>query len=124
MQFDCFKVKWVMLLDLQIKNGQKRDHGICFANPAIISPADRKPKSQHNIENHWVLAVLDMKAATCYYLDSLCPGSVFEPLRQIIDTATTVYSAQTSTGKRFKLRWVNTKCPCQPGFTECGYYVM
>ncbi|KAI7736508.1 hypothetical protein M8C21_033575 [Ambrosia artemisiifolia] len=126
---------YIMLLDTQIKSGQKRDHGICFANPTIISPADRKPKFQHNIEqasrvvvdrllnrngkdiillpynpgNHRVLAVLDMKGATCYYLDSLCPGSVFESLRKIIDMATTVYSAQTSTGKRFKLRWVNTK---------------
>ncbi|KAI7750443.1 hypothetical protein M8C21_004696, partial [Ambrosia artemisiifolia] len=74
--------------------------------------------------NHWVLAVLDLKGATCYYLDSVCPTSVFEPLRQIIDTAMTVYVAQNGTCKRFKLRWVNTKCPRQPGITECGYYVM
>ncbi|KAI7746773.1 hypothetical protein M8C21_029597, partial [Ambrosia artemisiifolia] len=59
------------------------------------------------IINHWVLAVLDMRKATCYYLDSLSPISFLEQLKQIIDMAMVIYAVQSGTGK-VKLNWVNT----------------
>ncbi|KAJ0437323.1 putative papain-like cysteine peptidase superfamily [Helianthus annuus] len=45
-------------------------------------------------------------------------------LRQIIDTAMAVYASESGVNIRVKLVWVNTRCPRQPGGTECGYYVM
>ncbi|KAJ0779712.1 putative Ulp1 protease family catalytic domain, papain-like cysteine peptidase superfamily [Helianthus annuus] len=71
--------------------------------------------------NHWVLAVLiNLKTTTCYYLDSLRPRSVDEQLRQIIDTAMTVYASESGVNIRVKLVWINAR----PRGTECGYYVM
>ncbi|XP_021975637.1 uncharacterized protein LOC110870827 isoform X2 [Helianthus annuus] len=70
--------------------------------------------------NHWVLAVLNLKTTTCYYLDSLRPRSVDELLRQIIDTAMAVYASESGANIRVKLVWINAR----PGGTECGYYVM
>ncbi|KAI7754619.1 hypothetical protein M8C21_006671, partial [Ambrosia artemisiifolia] len=129
---DIFGHENFTYLDSQIKNKQKPDNGICFVNPAIISPTDGKAKSKHtedasravvdrllkrknrdiiilpyNPGNHWVLEVLDLRKATCYYLDSLRPISFLEQLKQIIDMAMVVYAAQTGTGK-VKLNWVNT----------------
>ncbi|CAH1421971.1 unnamed protein product [Lactuca virosa] len=74
----------------------KKDQGICFVNPVVISPSKREGKSKniddasrsvadclsirndndiillpYNIGRHWVFPVLDMKLATCYYLDSM-----------------------------------------------------
>ncbi|KAI7730081.1 hypothetical protein M8C21_022049, partial [Ambrosia artemisiifolia] len=123
---------YIMYLDSQIKAGKFSNNGISFVNPATISPIDGKPKSKHsedasraivdrllkrkkrdiillpyNPGNHWVLAVLDMRKATCYYLDSLRPINFLEQLKQIIDTAMVVYAAQSDTGK-VKLNWVNT----------------
>ncbi|KAJ0801189.1 putative Ulp1 peptidase [Helianthus annuus] len=75
-------------------------------------------------KNHWVLAVLNLKTTTCYYLNSLRTRSVDEQLRQIIDTATAVYASESGANIRVKLVWINARCPRQPGGTECGYYVM
>ncbi|KAI3781281.1 hypothetical protein L2E82_11290 [Cichorium intybus] len=77
-----------------------------------------------NPRKHWVLAVLDMKTTTCYYLDSLRPSNVNPHLRQIIDAAMVLYAAQSGSNKRLKLNWVNAMCPRQPGNTECGYYTL
>ncbi|KAJ0896526.1 putative Ulp1 protease family catalytic domain, papain-like cysteine peptidase superfamily [Helianthus annuus] len=113
-------------------------------NPSAISRADQR-KSKHiedpsravadrlykrkgngiivlpyNPGNHWVLAVLNLKTTTCYYLDSLRPRSVDELLRQIIDTAMAVYASESGANIRVKLVWINAR----PGGTECGYYVM
>ncbi|XP_021983141.1 uncharacterized protein LOC110879047 isoform X2 [Helianthus annuus] len=74
----------------------------------------------YNPGNHWVLAVLNLKTTTCYYLDSLRPRSVDEQLRQIIDMAMAVYASESGANIRVKLIWINAR----PGGTECGYYVM
>ncbi|MFS7998053.1 putative Ulp1 protease family catalytic domain, papain-like cysteine peptidase superfamily [Helianthus anomalus] len=78
----------------------------------------------YNPGNHWLLAVLNLKTTTCYYLDSLRLRSVDEQLRQIIDTAMAVYASESGANIRVKLVWINARCPRQPGGTECGYYVM
>ncbi|KAI3763261.1 hypothetical protein L1987_53715 [Smallanthus sonchifolius] len=139
---------YTMYLFEQIKNGSKRDHGICFVSPTASSP-QRKTKSKniddssrstaerlskrkdndiilipYNPGKHWVLAVLDMKTSTCYYLDSLRASTVNSQLRQTIDAAIILYTAQSGSNKRVKLNWVNARCPCQPGSTECGYYML
>ncbi|KAI3496855.1 hypothetical protein L1887_39233 [Cichorium endivia] len=57
----------------------------------------------YNPKKHWVLAVLDMKTTTCYYLDSLRPSNVNPHLRQIIDAAMVLYVAQSGSNKRVKL---------------------
>ncbi|KAF5820157.1 putative Ulp1 protease family catalytic domain, papain-like cysteine peptidase superfamily [Helianthus annuus] len=95
---------YIMFLYEQIKKEKIHDRGICFMNPSVISRADqRKPKPKciedasravadrlyerkgndiillpYNPGNHWVLAVLNLKTSTCYYLDSLRPRSVDE----------------------------------------------
>ncbi|XP_076919428.1 uncharacterized protein LOC143580218 [Bidens hawaiensis] len=138
---------YMMYLFEQIKNGSRRDHGICFVSPTATSLSTRKSKSKniddssrniadrlfkrkdndiilipYNPGRHWVLAVLHMKTTTCYYLDSLRPSSVNLQLRQIIDAAMDLYGTQS--GSRVKLNWVNARCPCQPGSIECGYYML
>ncbi|KAI3516150.1 hypothetical protein L1887_15061 [Cichorium endivia] len=142
---------YMMNIYEEIKNGTKRDRGICFVSPTAISPAGRqaKDKSKNTEEasrsianrlstrkdndiillpfnpgKHWVLAVLDMKTTTCYYIDSLRPSNVNPHLRQIIDAAMVLYAAQSGSNKRVKLNWVNATCPRQPGNTECGYYTL
>ncbi|KAJ0677830.1 putative Ulp1 protease family catalytic domain, papain-like cysteine peptidase superfamily [Helianthus annuus] len=137
------------LLYEQIKNGPKHDHGICFMSPSAISPSERKSKPKHiddasrmvanrlstrkdndiilvpyNPGRHWVLAVLDMKTNTCYYLDSIRNSIINPVLRQIIDAAMALYAVQGGTKTRVKVNWVNAKCPYQTGCTECGYYVL
>ncbi|KAE8692580.1 hypothetical protein F3Y22_tig00110831pilonHSYRG00032 [Hibiscus syriacus] len=130
---------YMMYLFEEIKNGPKRDHGICFMTPSAISPSGRKAKFKNNNEairniadrlslrkgndivlvpynpgRHWVFAVIDMKATSCYYLDSLGPTNVHQQLKQVIDAAMKLYNAQSGSNKR---------CPRQSGGTECGYYV-
>ncbi|KAJ0442203.1 putative Ulp1 peptidase [Helianthus annuus] len=78
----------------------------------------------YNPGRHWVLAVLDMKTNTCYYLDSLRNSIINPVLRQIIDAAMALYAVQGGTKTRVKVNWVNGKCPYQTGCTECGYYVL
>ncbi|XP_076951512.1 uncharacterized protein LOC143624902 [Bidens hawaiensis] len=63
-----------------------------------------------------------MKTMTCYYLDSLRPGTVNLQLQQIINGAMNLYGTQSGSG--VKLNWVNARCPCQPGSTECGYFML
>nr|KAJ0225497.1 hypothetical protein LSAT_V11C100024290 [Lactuca sativa] len=142
-------VSYMMVLFNKLKYGSpERDHGICFVNPAVISPSTRKGKSK-NIDDasrgladrlskrkgndiifmpynpgHWVLGVLDMKSDTCYYLDSLSSGNFNMQLKQIVDSAMVLYTTQSGSNKRVKLNWVNVTCPVQPGSTECGYYML
>ncbi|KAI3511052.1 hypothetical protein L1887_18194 [Cichorium endivia] len=73
---------------------------------------------------HWVLAVLDLKATTCYYLDSLRPSNVYLQFRQIVEAAMILYATQTRSNKRVNLNWINVLCPLRPGCTECGYYML
>ncbi|KAJ0480154.1 putative papain-like cysteine peptidase superfamily [Helianthus annuus] len=35
-----------------------------------------------------------------------------------------VYASRGGANIRVKLIGINAKCPCQPGGTECGYYVI
>ncbi|KAE8713472.1 putative 26S proteasome non-ATPase regulatory subunit 3 [Hibiscus syriacus] len=72
---------------------------------------------------HWVLAVIDIKATSCYYLDSLGPTNANQQLKQIIDVAMILYTAQSGSNKRVSLNWINVLCPRQSGGTKCGYYV-
>nr|KAJ0193149.1 hypothetical protein LSAT_V11C800403260 [Lactuca sativa] len=121
----------------KIKYGPpERDHGICFINSVVISPSTCKGKSKnidaasrgvldrlstrkdndiiilpYNLGRHWVLAVLDMKSDTCYYLDSL--GS------RNFNISMVLYATQSGSNKRIKLNW----CPVQARSTECGYYM-
>ncbi|MFS8016560.1 putative Ulp1 protease family catalytic domain, papain-like cysteine peptidase superfamily [Helianthus anomalus] len=60
-------------------------------------------------KNHWVLAVLNLKTTTCYYLDSLRPRSVDEQLRQIIDMAMAMYASRSGANIRVKLIWINAR---------------
>uniref|UniRef100_A0A251U7N1 Uncharacterized protein n=1 Tax=Helianthus annuus TaxID=4232 RepID=A0A251U7N1_HELAN len=60
-----------------------------------------------------VLAVLNLKTTTCYYLDSLRPSSINEQLRKIIDMVMVVFAARSGTSMRVKLNSVNARCPCQ-----------
>ncbi|XP_076888036.1 uncharacterized protein LOC143538343 isoform X2 [Bidens hawaiensis] len=117
--------------------GQK-NHGICFVIPTEASPRESKSNfknihdSSRNIANrmfnrkdndiilipynprkHLVLAVLHMKTITCYYLDSLRPGAINFQLKQIINGAMDLYGTQSG-----------SRCPCQPGSTECGYFML
>nr|KAJ0213064.1 hypothetical protein LSAT_V11C400169560 [Lactuca sativa] len=80
------------------------DHGICFVNPALISPSTRKD--------------------TFYYLDSLSSGDFNMQLKQIVDLSMVLYTTQSGSNKRVKQNWVNVMCPVQPGYTECGYYML
>ncbi|KAI3821489.1 hypothetical protein L1987_09057 [Smallanthus sonchifolius] len=124
---------YTMYLFEQIKNGSKRYHGICFVSPTASSPqlktkskniddssrsiAERLSKRKdndiilipYNPGKHWVLAVLDMKTSTCYYLDSLRASTVNSQLRQTIDAAIILYAAQSGSNKRVKLNWVNAR---------------
>ncbi|CAI9304395.1 unnamed protein product [Lactuca saligna] len=140
---------YMMYLFEQIKNGPKSDHGICFVSPTAISPRARKDKLKniadasksvadrlstrkdndlillpYNPGRHWVLAVLDMKTATCYYLDSLRPNNVNSQLKNIIEAAMVLYATQSGSNKKVKLNWINVACPRQPGGTECGFYML
>nr|KAJ0221640.1 hypothetical protein LSAT_V11C200062200 [Lactuca sativa] len=109
----------MMVLFNKMKYGTpERDHGICFVNPALISPSMHKGKSK-NIDDaskglanrrHWVLGVLDMKSDTCYYLDSLSSGNFNMQLK-----ATILYATQSGSNKR---------CLVQPGSTKCSNYVI
>nr|KAJ0191502.1 hypothetical protein LSAT_V11C800450430 [Lactuca sativa] len=143
-------VSYMMVLFNKLKYGSpERDHGICFVNPAVISPSTRKGKSKniddasrgladrlskrkgndiifmpYNPGRHWVLGVLDMKSDTCYYLDSLSSGNFNMQLKQIVDSAMVFYTTKSGSNKRVKLNWVNVTCPVQPGSTECGYYTL
>ncbi|KAE8683135.1 hypothetical protein F3Y22_tig00111213pilonHSYRG00118 [Hibiscus syriacus] len=139
---------YMMYLFEEIKNGPKIYHGICFMSPSAISPSGRKEKFKNSDEairsvadqlslrkdndivlvpynpgRHWVLAVIDMKATSCYYLDSLEPTNVYQQLKQVIDAAMKLYTAQSGSNKRVILNWINVLCPRQSGGTECGYYV-
>ncbi|KAE8672344.1 hypothetical protein F3Y22_tig00111843pilonHSYRG00019 [Hibiscus syriacus] len=130
---------YMMYLFEEIKNGPKRDHGICFMSPSAISPSGRKAKFKNSDEaiqsvadrlslrkdndiilvpynpgRHWLLAQIDMKATSCYYLDSLGPTNVHQQLKQFIDAEMKLYNAQSGSNK---------KCPRQSGGIECGYYV-
>ncbi|CAI9259970.1 unnamed protein product [Lactuca saligna] len=142
-------VSYMMVLFNKLKYvSPEKDHGICFVNPAVISPSTRKGKSK-NIDDasrgladrlskrkgndiifmpynpgHWVLGVLDMKSDTCYYLDSLSSANFNMQLKQIVDSAMVLYTTQSGSNKRVKLNWVNVTCPVQPGSTECGYYML
>ncbi|XP_076887982.1 uncharacterized protein LOC143538278 [Bidens hawaiensis] len=144
---DFVIIIYMMHLFEQINNGSKRNHGICFVSPTTASPREHKSKFKniddssrsianrllnrkdndtilipYNPGNHWVLGVLNMKTMTCYYLDSLKPGTVILQLQQIIDGAMNLYGTQS--GSRVKLYWINARCPCQPGSTECGYFML
>ncbi|KAE8725780.1 hypothetical protein F3Y22_tig00008145pilonHSYRG00058 [Hibiscus syriacus] len=139
---------YMMYLFEEIKNGPKRDHGICFMSPSAISPSGRKEKFKNSDEairsvadrlslrkdndivlvpynpvRHWVLAVINMKATSCYYLDFLGPTKVHQQLKQVIDAAMKLYNAQSGSNKRVSLNWIIVLCPRQSGGTECGYYV-
>ncbi|KAK9050807.1 hypothetical protein SSX86_030223 [Deinandra increscens subsp. villosa] len=140
---------YTMYLYEQIKNGGKVDHGICFITPTATMQFNKKGMIKnvddssrlvadrlkgrkgndivllpYNPGEHWVLGVIDMKNMDCYYLDSLRPSSVNFQFKQIVDAAIGLYESQSGSKKTRKLRWVNSKCPPQPGFTECGYYVL
>ncbi|KAK9057621.1 hypothetical protein SSX86_022457 [Deinandra increscens subsp. villosa] len=140
---------YTMYLYEQIKNGSKGDHGICFMTPTATMQHERKAKARnvddssrlvaerlskrndnhiillpYNPGRHWVLGVLDMKKNTCYYLDSIGPMSVDVQFKHIVDAAIGLYNVQSGSKKMIKLKWVNSKCPIQPGSTECGYYVL
>ncbi|KAK9058724.1 hypothetical protein SSX86_023566 [Deinandra increscens subsp. villosa] len=140
---------YTMYLYEQIKNGSKGDHGICFMTPTATMQHERKAKARnvddssrlvaerlskrnenhiillpYNPGRHWVLGVLDMEKNTCYYLDSLGPMSVDVQFKHIVDAAIGLYNVQSGSKKMIKLKWVNSKCPIQPGSTECGYYVL
>ncbi|KAK9056189.1 hypothetical protein SSX86_027278 [Deinandra increscens subsp. villosa] len=142
-------ISYTMYLYEQIKNMPKRDHGICFMTPSATMQHERKAKAKnvddssrlvadrlstrkdndiillpYNPGRHWVLGVLDMKTSTCYFLDSLRPRSVNPQFRQIVDAAIGLYDVQSGSKKMTKLNWVNSRCPCQPGSTECGYYML
>ncbi|XP_076925886.1 ubiquitin-like-specific protease ESD4 [Bidens hawaiensis] len=131
---------YMMFLYERIKNGPIQDHGICFVTVTATMTDDRKMRSIHidesskiiadcltkrnkndivmvpyNPGKHWVLAVLDMKTTTSYYLDSLRPIDVNPQLRQIIDAAMALYAVKTGS---------NSRCPKQPGSIECGYYIL
>ncbi|CAI9303092.1 unnamed protein product [Lactuca saligna] len=134
-------VSYMMVLFNKLKYGSpESDHGICFMNPAVISPSTRKVKSKniddasrglvdrlskrkgndiifmpYNPGRHWVLGVLDMKSNTCYYLDSLSSGNFNMQLKQIVDSAMVLYTTQSGS---------NTRCPTQSGSTECGYHML
>nr|KAJ0184731.1 hypothetical protein LSAT_V11C900459010 [Lactuca sativa] len=119
--FICLYVN--MILFNKIKYGQpKRDHVICSVSLDVISLSNRKGKSK-NIDDasgsvtyrrHWVLVVLDMKLATCYYLDSMSSSNVNLHLKQIIDS-------QVNGFVRY-IKWIQQEV--QPGGTECGYYML
>ncbi|XP_076902254.1 uncharacterized protein LOC143556936 [Bidens hawaiensis] len=138
-----------MYLYERIKNGPIQDHGICFVTSTATMTDERETKSKHidesskllakrlcnrnkndiiivpyNPGKHWVLAVLDMKTTTCYYLDSLRPIDVNPELKQIVDSSMVLYAVKTGSDMRVKVNWVNSKCPTQPGCTECGYYIL
>ncbi|KAK9071564.1 hypothetical protein SSX86_007992 [Deinandra increscens subsp. villosa] len=140
---------YTMYLYEQIKNGSKGDHGICFMTPTATMQHERKAKARnvddssrlvaerlskrngkhiillpYNPGRHWVLGVLDMEKNTCYYLDSIGPMSVDVQFKHIVDAAIGLYNVQSGSKKMIKLKWVNSKCPIQPGSTECGYYVL
>ncbi|KAI3827585.1 hypothetical protein L1987_01663 [Smallanthus sonchifolius] len=59
-------------------------------------------------------------------LDSLLKlaSTVNPQLKQTIDAAMVLYATQRESNKRVKLGWVNARCLCQPGSTECGYYML
>ncbi|KAE8696020.1 hypothetical protein F3Y22_tig00110678pilonHSYRG00462 [Hibiscus syriacus] len=138
---------YMMYLFEEIKNGPKIDHGICFMSPSVISPSGRKAKFKNSDETirsvadrlslrkdndivlvpynprHWVLAVIDMKATSCYYLDSLGPTNIHQQLKHVIDVAMKLYTAQSGSNKRVSLNWINVLCPRQSRGIECGYYV-
>ncbi|KAK9073437.1 hypothetical protein SSX86_007761 [Deinandra increscens subsp. villosa] len=140
---------YTMYLYEQIKNGPKEDHGICFMSPTATMQHERKAKAKnvddsskliaerlstrndnhiillpYNPGRHWVLGVLDMKRTTCYFLDSLGPSIVDRQFKQIVDAAIVLYNVRSGSQKMNKLKWVISKCPLQPGSTECGYYVL
>ncbi|XP_021977926.1 uncharacterized protein LOC110873302 [Helianthus annuus] len=61
------------------------------------------------IQKLMVLAVLNLKTTTCYYLDSLRPSSINEQLRKIIDMVMVVFAARSGTSMRVKLNSVNAR---------------
>ncbi|KAI3725334.1 hypothetical protein L1987_65120 [Smallanthus sonchifolius] len=100
------------LLPVICKDNDLHILGFLADNDIILIP--------YNPGRHWVLAALHMKPATCYYLDSLRSSIVNPQLKQTIDAAMVLYATQSGSNKRVKLSWVNARCPCQPGSTECG----
>nr|KAJ0212145.1 hypothetical protein LSAT_V11C400200060 [Lactuca sativa] len=57
----------------------------------------------YNPGRHWVLTILDMKLATCYYLDSQS-SSNFNMQEMVL------YATQSGPNKRVKLKWINVTC--------------
>ncbi|CAH1413745.1 unnamed protein product [Lactuca virosa] len=134
-------VSYMMVLFNKMKYGSpERDHGICFVNPALISPSTRKGKSKNIDDASRGLADRLSKrkgndiifipynpgheSDNCYYLDSLSSGNFNMQLKQIVDSAMVLYATQSGSNKRVKLNWVNVTRPVQPGATECGCYML
>ncbi|KAE8725764.1 hypothetical protein F3Y22_tig00008146pilonHSYRG00173 [Hibiscus syriacus] len=65
----------------------------------------------------------DRYEATSYYHDFLGPTNIHQQLKQIINAAMILYTAQSGSNKRVSLNWINVLCLRQSGGTECGYYV-
>ncbi|KAE8704658.1 hypothetical protein F3Y22_tig00110450pilonHSYRG01184 [Hibiscus syriacus] len=103
---------YMMYLFKEIKNGPKRDHGICFVSPSAISPSGRKAKFKNSDES--IRSVADRLSLRKDNDIVLVP---YNPV------AMKLYTAQSRSNKRVSLNWINVLCPSQPRGTECGYYV-
>ncbi|CAH1440585.1 unnamed protein product [Lactuca virosa] len=104
---------YMMYLYEEIKNGGKTDHGICFVSPSAISKDGRTNNFKKSDEASEVIACrLSTRKDNNIILMSYNPGAL------------SLHTRQSGSKKKVKASWINVMCPFQPGYTECGYYVL
>ncbi|KAL6558448.1 hypothetical protein OROMI_018798 [Orobanche minor] len=76
----------------------------------------------YNPGGHWVLFAIDLVSRVVYYLDPM-RHSPNENMKQIVNQGIRIYQS-LKCDRKINVQWVCVKCPKQPSFFECGYYVM
>ncbi|KAL6586109.1 hypothetical protein OROMI_002753 [Orobanche minor] len=76
----------------------------------------------YNPGGHWVLFAIDLVSRVVYYLDPM-GHSPDENMKQIVNQGIRIYQS-LKCDRKINVQWVCVKCPKQPSFFECGYYVM
>ncbi|XP_031122760.1 uncharacterized protein LOC116025605 [Ipomoea triloba] len=73
--------------------------------------------------NHWLLLVICTSSRMVYVLDPMQCDRDLE-IKSVLNMVFRTFTNQRGARARCRVDWKNIKCPCQPGNSECGYYVM
>ncbi|XP_057446635.1 uncharacterized protein LOC130738591 [Lotus japonicus] len=109
-------------------NAEQQTHYIVDALTAQAQ-LDKLFLAPYNIEEHWVLIVINASEGKIYYLDPLNGDPRHQKeMKTLFDTALKIYRVTTSAtvpgAKRSNIQWDNIKCPRQTNNIDCGYYIL